>query len=228
MSFGPVRRTGHRRTLVDASLGEEAEMKRCAVVAMIGSLSLLGCGGDDEGGSVQADLAELLLEDATSDVDEACVRDRTIELSDDQAQFLIDNIDSESTEGFDAALQVWVERLNECLVVPEETGDRGRFNDETDGVRAAVADCFVREASDGSRRYSTTVEVDNDSGGAQLVTVAVVSDLGWGGVSDTFEVPAGGQDAWGITSEEATTEEVGDVDCADYISSIVVTVESPA
>lgn len=150
-------------------------MKRCAVVAMIGSLSFLGCGGDDEGGSGQADPAELLLEDAAS----------------------------------------------------EETGDRGRFNDEADGVRAVVADCFVREASDGSRRYSTTVEVDNDSGDVQLVTVTVVSDLGWGGVSDTFEVPAGGQDAWGITSEAATSQAVGDVDCVDYISSIVVTVESP-
>jgi hypothetical protein len=42
-----------------------------------------------------------------------------------------------------------------------------------------------------------------------------------------FEVPAGGRDAWPVTSDEATNDEVGDVECADYISGIVVTVESP-
>ena len=200
-------------------------MERLAVAVMVGSLSFLACGGG--GGSVDDELADLLLEDATLDVDEACVRDRTSELSDDQARFLIDNIDAESSEGFDPALQVWVERLDECVVLPEETDDRGRFNDEVDGVRAVVVDCFVREGSDGSRRYSTTVEVDNDSGRTQLVAVTVVSDLGRGGLSDTFEVPAGRRDAWGITSEQTTAEKVGDVECADYINSIVVTVESP-
>ena len=85
----------------------------------------------------------------------------------------------------------------------------------------------MQEAADGTLRYSTTVEVDNDSDGTRLVTVGVESDVGGGGVSDTFEVPAGRRDAWAITSDEPTDAEVGAVECADYIGSIVVRVESP-
>ncbi len=104
-----------------------------------------------------------------------------------------------------------------------QTGDRERFNTEVDGVRVMVADCFVLEVSDGSRRYSTTIEVENSSDVAQAVTVTIDGDLGRGGVSDSIEVPAGAQDAWSVTSEAETADEVGDAECADYINDITVT-----
>ena len=101
--------------------------------------------------------------------------------------------------------------------------DREVFNDEADGVRAVVADCFVVEVADDGRRYRTTIEVENGSGVAQTITVTVDADLGRGGVSDSFEVPAGARDAWAVTSEEETTDPVGNVECADYITGIGVT-----
>jgi hypothetical protein len=76
---------------------------------------------------------------------------------------------------------------------------------------------------DGGRHYLTTIEVRNGSDLAQTVTVTVDADLGRGGVSDAFEVPAGASDAWAVTSDEETTDEVGDVECADYINGIQVT-----
>ena len=139
-------------------------MRWMAVVASAGALAVFGCGSDGDGGSVQDELAELLVEEAA--LDDECVRSKANQLSDDQAQFLIDNVDAERPEEFDADLRIWVDALSECIVVPEETGDRGRFADEADGVRAVVADCFVTEASDGSRRYSTTIEVDNGADAA--------------------------------------------------------------
>lgn len=201
-------------------------MKSVAVVLIVASLALWGCAGDDGGGGsdVQAELAGLLVQDAESGVDAGCVRDKTNELSDDQAQFLIDNIAAESADGFDAELQTWVASLIECVSEPRSaSGNRELFNDEVDGVRAEVADCFVVEVSDGGRRYRTTIEVRNGSDAAQTVTVTVDADLGRGGVSDSFEVPAGASDAWAVTSDEETADEVGDVECADYIDGIQVT-----
>jgi hypothetical protein len=101
-------------------------------------------------------------------------------------------------------------------------GDRELFSDEADGVRVEVADCFVVDL-DGGRHYQTTIEVRNGSDLAQTVTVTVDADLGRGGVSDAFEVPAGASDAWAVTSDEETTDGVGDVECADYINGIQVT-----
>ena len=98
--------------------------------------------------------------------------------------------------------------------------DRALFTVDVGGVRAQVADCFVVEVSDGSRRYQTTVEVANESDATQTVTVTIDADLGRGGVSDSFEVPAGAGDAWAVTSDAETDDEVGDVECADFINDI--------
>ncbi len=199
-------------------------MRRVAMV-LVGSFVLLGCGTDDGGGDAQAQLAELLVQDADASIaiDMECVRGKSSELSDDQAQFLIDNIGAESTDGFDVELQAWVASLDECIGGVAQTGDRELFNAEVDGVRAMVADCFVLELSDGSRRYSTTLEVENGSDVAQTVTVTIDADLGRGGVSDSIEVPAGARDAWPVTSDAETADAIGDVECADYINDITVT-----
>ena len=106
--------------------------------------------------------------------------------------------------------------------VAADAGDRERFNDEIDGVVAMVADCFVSEGTDG-RRYRTTVEVRNTSDTAHDVSVAIAADGGRGGVNDPIEVPAGASDAWAVVSVEETTDPIGDVECADYITGVTVT-----
>jgi hypothetical protein len=47
-------------------------------------------------------------------VDTDCISDKTGELSDDDAQFLIDNIDADA-DGFSSELQVWVASLIDCV-----------------------------------------------------------------------------------------------------------------
>ena len=95
-------------------------MNKSAVLLASASLLLWGCGSDDGGGgATQSELADLLLEDSAGVVDEECIRDKTGELSDDDAQFLVDNIDAVDTEGFSSELQDWVEGLIDCFSLAE-------------------------------------------------------------------------------------------------------------
>lgn len=103
--------------------------------------------------------------------------------------------------------------------------DRVRFVAESDGVRAVVADCFVVESTDGGRRYQTTVEVTNGSDSAADVTVVIDADLGRGGTSAAVEMTPGGTDAWAVTSDDVTSDPVGDVDCDTYVRGIEVTLD---
>ena len=98
-------------------------------------------------------------------------------------------------------------------------------SEEVDGVHAVVADCFVVDDADGTARYSTTVEVDNTSASLHSVAVVIDADEGGRGTSDTFEVPAGGKDAWAVVGEGTTTAPVGDVECTDYINAVSVIVD---
>jgi hypothetical protein len=107
----------------------------------------------------------------------------------------------------------------------DSSDDRGVFVDEVDGVQAMVADCFVSEASTDGRRYRTTVEVMNESSTAQTIAVTIAAELGRGGVSDAVEVPSGGSDAWAVVADEETTDPIGDVECADYILGVEVTLD---
>lgn len=113
------------------------------------------------------------------------------------------------------------------IEAPEATVDIRQIyrSDEIEGVVAMVADCFVVEDGDGAARYSTTVEVDNTSGNLHAVAVVIDADEGRGGTSDTFEVPAGGKDAWAVVGEDTTTTPVGDVECTDFINAISVIVD---
>jgi hypothetical protein len=93
----------------------EVEMRRTTALLAIAPLLLSACGGDDEGGGQQAELAEMLIAETPVGADEACLRDKTGELSDDDAQFLIDNFDATDTGGFDAELVEWIDSLIECF-----------------------------------------------------------------------------------------------------------------
>ena len=106
--------------------------------------------------------------------------------------------------------------------------DRERFRVEVDGVTAAVADCFVSESSSDGRRYRTTVEVDNRSDVDHAVTVTIEAGDGRGGTGPTFDVPAGGADAWSVVSVDETTDPEGDAVCSDYITAIALALDDPA
>lgn len=97
--------------------------------------------------------------------------------------------------------------------------DRTILFAEADGVRAAVADCFVVDVN-GEHRYQTTIEVDNNSDRTHSVAVTIVADLGRGGTSDTFDVPAGGLDAWAVTAEATTDDPVGDAECTSFVNAV--------
>lgn len=94
-------------------------MKKIVTVLVGASLAFvpLGCGGgsDDSDGEAQAELAALISSDVEFGVDTDCISDKTGELSDDDAQFLIDNIDADDSDGFSSELQVWVASLIDCL-----------------------------------------------------------------------------------------------------------------
>ena len=106
-------------------------MNRALVVVMSASLTLWGCGSDGgsdggDGGASQSELADLLVAQGVDvGFSEQCVRDKTDELSDEDAQFLIDNFDASDTEDFSSELQNWVDGLIECLDgsgVPDTSG----------------------------------------------------------------------------------------------------------
>jgi hypothetical protein len=96
-------------------------IKRAALVVGA-SLLMWGCGGDDSGGGAQSELADLLLEDSVGVVDEQCIRDKTDELSDEDAEFLVDNFDASDTEGFGGELEAWIEGLIDCFTLAESEG----------------------------------------------------------------------------------------------------------
>ena len=62
----------------------------------------------------QTELADLLVQNEAL-FDEQCISDKTAELSDEDAQYLIDNIDATDVEGFSTDLQAWVETLIDCV-----------------------------------------------------------------------------------------------------------------
>ena len=94
---------------------KRGDMKTTAVL-VTGALLLFGCGGSDDGGggSTQTELASLLVESEPS-FDEECVGEKTAELSDDDAQFLIDNFAATDMEGFSSGLEAWAESLIDCI-----------------------------------------------------------------------------------------------------------------
>ena len=146
---------------------------RWPVVILVGtSLTIFGCGSDD-GGAVQAELADLFIALAPAEtpggVDEDCIRDTTAELSDEDAQFVIDNIDNSDVEP-SADLQAWSDRLATCLL------------DDTDGDSSEVA-TTIGESSESSES-SEIGESSESSGSAQdelaarLIEQSSVAGLG--------------------------------------------------
>lgn len=104
-------------------------------LAAVASLALLtGCGDDDAGGP-QAELADELVDGVEFDVDEACVSERTEQLSDDDARYLLDNFDAQSSNEFDAELRVWIDGLFDCVVGADAT-------DDSTADPAAVVECM--------------------------------------------------------------------------------------
>lgn len=88
-------------------------------LAVVGALA--ACGGDEDG--PQAELAAELVDGVEFEVDETCVRERTDQLSDDDARFLLDNFDARSSSEFDDDLRSWIDGLFDCVVGADPTDD---------------------------------------------------------------------------------------------------------
>ncbi len=140
-------------------------MKRALAVVLAASLTLWGCGSGDDGdaGAKQSELADLLVAETEGvTFDEQCVRDKTADLSEDDAQFLIDNIDATDTEGFSSELQSWVDSLFECL-----DDSVTEAPDETEATEPTLAD------------ETEATEPTDDSDGASAADLASIGKSGF-------------------------------------------------
>ena len=76
-------------------------MKRLLATTLVAGLALVACGSDDDGGG--SDAKDQLYDELTADgagavFDEGCLRDLVDDLSDEDAQLLVDNIDATEDE----------------------------------------------------------------------------------------------------------------------------------
>ena len=92
-------------------------MRIIKVLTIFACVAVSACGGGSSGDD-QALLAELMVEeDSFGFMDEECVREKTAELSDEDARILIDNIDAEDVEGLGLSdeAELWVFSLLACV-----------------------------------------------------------------------------------------------------------------
>lgn len=189
------------------------------LVAVFGvSLALSSCGSDgDSGGdsgATQEELADLLVDQSGGvGFDEQCVRDKTGELSDEDAQFLIDNIDVSDTEGFSSELQTWIDGLFECLDDADttETSD-GADDDDAEVVSTDTTDDTI-EASDsdgaasdelvsiGKSGFSTWTNSNGETWASAAALVSNDSDQDLFGTEVTFNFV--GADGTPVATESA-------------------------
>ena len=92
-------------------------MRRSTVLAITASLAVSACGGGSSGDD-QARLAEMMTQkESFGFVDDDCIRDKTKELSDEDARILIDNIDADDVAdvGLSPEGELWVLSLLDCV-----------------------------------------------------------------------------------------------------------------
>ncbi len=90
---------------------------------------------------------------------------------------------------------------------------------EIDEVRTRIASCRIVDFDDG-RRHNVTVEIYNQSDSTLDVTVALEAEGDLTGTSETFEVPAGGSDAFPIVFDQTTTEPAGQLECDGFLTAV--------
>ena len=134
---------------------------RWTIVILIGaSLTFVGCGSDDDGGggggATQTELADLFIAIAPAEIpggiDEGCIRDKTAELSDDDAQWVIYNLDNSDVQPSDE-LQAWSDGLVTCLSdvvadgeAPETDSVTDESSDAGGSVQASLAARLIEQS----------------------------------------------------------------------------------
>jgi hypothetical protein len=99
---------------------------RAIVVASATVLALAACGGDDDGGSgVQGEVADMMIDAMNEsfseegiegiDLDEDCVRDAVGQLSDDDAQKILDAGPDNEPEGLSDEADEAAQALIDCV-----------------------------------------------------------------------------------------------------------------
>jgi hypothetical protein len=216
------------------------------LVAVFGvSLALSSCGSDgDSGGdsgATQTELADLLVDQSGGvGIDEQCIRDKTGELSDEDAQFLIDNIDVSDTEGFSPELQTWIDGLFDCLDDSDVTetsdapDDADASTDSTDSTDVAsdsddaASDELVSIEKSG---FSTWASSSGETWASAAALVSNDSDQDLFGTEVTFNFI--GDDGTPVATESAFVDVIpaGDsfpvqIDTfTDLTSAMPITVE---
>ena len=90
---------------------------------------------------------------------------------------------------------------------------------EINDVRTRIASCRIIDLDDG-RRHNVTVEIYNNSASTLDVSVALEATGGLTGTSETFEVPAGGVDAFPVVFDQTTAKPAGEVDCEGFLTAV--------
>lgn len=113
---------------------------RFLVTISIAALALVACGGDDDGGggggnSPQDQVADMMMDvlDETTGteemegvtIDEDCIRDKVDQLSDEDAQLILDAGTGPEPEGLSDSANEIGETILECVDFDLPTGDDG-------------------------------------------------------------------------------------------------------
>lgn len=116
-------------------------MRRLLATTLVAGLALVACGSDDDGGGsdAQDELYAELTADGTEGLDEGCLRDLVDDLSDEDAEFLLENIDSTedqlADEGISEAALEFVGGLFSCIDLSDiDLGDVDLGDLEDDGT----------------------------------------------------------------------------------------------
>lgn len=129
---------------------------------------LAACGGDDGGGGKQDEVADMLLEsmeDEGVDMDDGCVRDAAQQLSDDDAQTLLDAGPDGRADDLGAEADEVVNNLLDCVdtdalvdeMIDDMVDDIGADNVDVDCVKDALRDLDLASIDEGDSAMMTAL-----------------------------------------------------------------------
>jgi hypothetical protein len=146
---------------------------RLSVTISIAALVLAACGG---GGGAQDDVADMVIEEMEAegaDVDADCVKDATGDLSDDDAQKILDAGPGGNADDLSEDAQAAASKLLGCIgldsviddAIADMQSEMGEENVDADCIREATADLDLENLDDGNGDMMTAMLECVDIGG---------------------------------------------------------------
>jgi hypothetical protein len=147
---------------------------RLVATISIAALALAACGGGD--GGAQDEVADMVIEEMEAegaDVDEDCVKDATGDLSDDDAQKILDAGPDGNADDLSEEAQAAAGKLLGCIgldsvvddMIGEMESQMGEENVDADCMRDAAADLDLENIDEGNGDLMTAMLECIDVGG---------------------------------------------------------------